>query len=471
MAAGEPVLSVAQMRAAEQALIDGGESVASLMERAGAGAAQWVWRLADGRPVTVLCGPGNNGGDGFVIARELQARGAEVRVIAPLEPRTEAAAAARHSWGGALVEDAAGEVLVDCLFGSGLTRPLASEHAALLARLAAAHAAAIAVDLPSGVDADSGAALNPGLPEYRLTLALGAWKRAHWLVPGDAPTGARMGERRLVDLGIAPPAGAARLIARPHLAPPAFDAHKYTRGLLAVVGGAMPGAGVLAARAAMHGGAGYVKLFAPHKSPATPDELVVDNAPLAEVTGEGALADERIDALLVGPGLGRDEAAAKRLRAVLARDRPCVLDADALVLLAPAMLAGRTAPLLLTPHAGELAQLCRAFEVEGEERIDRVLALARATGAVVVAKGPDTLVAAPDGALRFAPPAPSWLSTAGTGDVLAGMVASRLASGSDALGAAEEGLWLHGEAARRAGVAFTAADLICALPAAYAACL
>ena len=462
MSATEPVLTVAQMRSAEQALIDGGESVDSLMERAGAGAAQWVWRVSAGRPVTVLCGPGNNGGDGYVIARELQARGCEVRVMAPLEPRTEAAAAARRSWGGTPVEDASGGVLVDCLFGSGLTRPLDGEHAALLVRLAMAHALAIAIDLPSGIDADSGSELNEGLPEYRLTLALGAWKRAHWSMPGMA----RMGERRLVEIGIASPPDAARLIARPRLSRPAPDAHKYSRGLLAVVGGAMPGAGVLAARAAMHGGTGYVKLFAGHKSPATPDELVVDDSPLPE-----ALSDGRIDALLVGPGLGRNEAAEERLRAVLAREVPCVLDADALVLLAPEMLAGRAAPLLLTPHAGELARLCEAFGIEADDRIERALALAQAARALVVAKGPDTLVALPDGSLRFAPPAPSWLAIAGTGDVLAGLIASRLAAGRDPPSAAEEGLWLHGEAARLAGPAFTASDLIRAVPAAYEACL
>jgi hydroxyethylthiazole kinase-like uncharacterized protein yjeF len=462
MAAGEQVLTVAQMREREQALIDGGESVSTLMERAGRGAAQWVWRVAGGRPVTVLCGPGNNGGDGYVIARELRVRGTEVRVIAPLDPQTEAAIAARRSYHGPVVEHASGGVFVDCLFGSGLTRPLEPDHAALLARLSSTHEAAIAVDLPSGIESDSGEDLNPGPPAYRLTLALGAWKRAHWLMPGMA----RMGERRLVEIGIAPAEGAARLLARPHFSPPALDAHKYSRGLLAVVGGAMAGAGVLAARAAMHAGAGYVKLFAPHKPSATPDELVLDDGPL-----EDGLADDRIDALLVGPGLGRDKEAEGRLCAVLARDLPTVLDADALVLLAHKMLAGRTAPLLLTPHAGELARLFERFEIAGEDRIERLLLLARSTGAVVIAKGPDTLIASADRSLRFAPPAPSWLSTAGTGDVLAGIAASRLATGCDLLAAAEEAVWLHGEAARLAGVAFTAAVLIQAIPPAYERCL
>jgi hydroxyethylthiazole kinase-like uncharacterized protein yjeF len=462
MQAGEQVLTVAQMRSGEQSLIDGGESVASLMGLAGTGAAQWVWRVAGGRSVTVLCGPGNNGGDGYVIARELHRRGAEVRVIAPLDPRTEAAIAARQSYEGQILEDAKGGVLVDCLFGSGLTRPLDAEHAALLARLASNHSASIAVDLPSGIHSDNGAVLNEGLPAYNLTLALGAWKRAHWLIPGMA----RMGERRLVDIGIAPVPGAARLITRPRLTAPPPDAHKYSRGLLAVIGGAMPGAGVLAARAAMHAGAGYVKLFALHRSPATPDELVADERPLDHL-----LTDDRLDSLLVGPGLGRDREAEERLRAVLARDLPTVLDADALVLLAPEMLAGRSTPLLLTPHAGELARLCERFGVENGDRIERALTLAQSTGAVVIAKGPDTLIAAPDGALRLTPPAPSWLSIAGTGDVLAGIAASRLATGRDSLSAAEEAVWLHGEAARLAGIAFTAAGLVNAISSAYAECL
>ena len=462
MRAPDQILTVAQMRAAEQALIDAGESVSSLMERAGRGAADYVRRIAAHRPVTVLCGPGNNGGDGYVIARVLRDAGLKVRVIAPLAPATEAAGAAREAWGGEEVDDAAGGVFVDCLFGSGLSRPLDATLAALLQRLAGQHEQRIAVDLPSGVESDSGAVLNDDLPHYDLTLALGAWKFAHWLMPAMP----LMGERRLVDIGIAPIADAARLIGRPALAAPAADAHKYSRGLLAVIGGAMPGAGVLASRAAMHAGAGYVKLFAAHRSPATPDELVVDDRPLDE-----ALGDERIDAVLIGPGLGRDNEAEARLVKALQADLPTLCDADALVLLDPAMLEARSAPLVLTPHAGELDRLCGSFGMGDASRLERVRQLAEASGAVVIAKGPDTLVAAPGEPLRVAPPAPSWLSTAGTGDVLAGIAASRLATGVPAAEAAAQAVWLHGEAARLAGAAFTASGLIEAIPAAFAACL
>jgi len=462
MAAIEQVLTVAQMRAAEQALIDGGETVESLMERAGKGAAEWVWRMAGERPVTVLCGPGNNGGDGYVIARELHRRSVPVAIVAPLDPATEAARAARATYEGAFAEGGEGAVLVDCLFGSGLTRPLSAELQALVNDLAARHPSRIAIDLPSGIESDSGRPLNDNLPDYQLTISLGAWKFAHWLMPAMA----KMGERRLIDIGVTPVPGAARMIARPQLSAPPRGAHKYSRGLLAVVGGAMPGAGMLAARAAMHGGAGYVKLFAEKRPATAPDELVVDTSPLAE-----SLADQRINALLVGPGLARDTAAHQRLAAILARDLPTVTDADALVLLEPDMLKGRSAALVMTPHEGELARLCASFAITAETRLDRAKALSAATNAMVVAKGPDTLIAAPDGGLQIARPAPSWLSTAGTGDVLAGLTASRLASGSAPTVAAAEAVWLHGEAARIAGPAFTAAELVKALPEAYAACL
>jgi len=454
------------MRAAEDALIAGGTSVAELMKRAGAGAAEWVWRMAGGssggRPVTVLCGPGNNGGDGYVIARVLAARGVPVSVVAPLAPVTEAAKAARAGWGGETAPFAEGAVLVDCLFGTGLTRALSDDHAGLLQGLAAAHPFRIAVDLPSGVESDSGAALNDDLPHYDLTLGLGAWKRAHWLMPACA----RMGERRLVAIGLSPVQGAGRLVGRPHLHAPEPDSHKYARGLLAVVGGTMPGATMMAARAAMHGGAGYVKLLAEKRPDGVPDNLVVETTPLADVLGDG-----RIDAVLVGPGLGRGQQSVARLEASLASGLPLVVDADALHLLTPARLRKRQAPLIVTPHGGELAALCQAFGVEPLGKVEQALALAQALGAVVVAKGADTLVAGPDGTLAFTIAASSWLSVAGTGDVLAGIIASRLATGTSPMQAAEQAVWLHGEAARLAGPVLTPDMLIAALPAAWSLCL
>jgi hydroxyethylthiazole kinase-like uncharacterized protein yjeF len=458
------VLTTEQTRAAEQALFDAGTSVSELMEIAAGGAAEWIRRVAAGRPVTVLCGPGNNGGDGYVIARRLREAGNAVTVVAPLAPATDAAKEAKRRWGGPVATadgGAQGEVFVDCLFGSGLARPLVAEHALLLRDLAARHRYKVAVDVPSGIASDSGAVLNERLPRFDLTLALGAWKFAHWSLPGRK----LMGQMRLVPIGIAGVEGAARLVTRPKIAPPDADSHKYLRGLLAIVAGAMPGASLLAAAAAQGAGAGYVKLVAKAPDPRTPADLVTETAPPAE-----ALADPRVAAVLIGPGLGRDGAAKAMLGDALRQSRRLVLDADALMLLAPNML-GRDVPLLATPHVGELDTLCRTFGVIAEGRRERALALAKVSGMVVLAKGPDTCIAAPDGRLALAPPAPSWLSVAGTGDVLAGIAASRMASGADPFAAACEAVWLHGEAARRAGPTFTPSQLAERVSEALAACL
>lgn len=460
----DQILTVAQMQAAEQALIDGGETVSSLMERAGTGAADYVWRLSAGRPVTVLCGPGNNGGDGYVIARVLRERGVAVQVVAPMEPKTAAARAARAAWAGEPVAQASGEVFVDCLFGSGLARSLDPAMESLLGDLASAHGLRVAVDLPSGVDADSGECLNAALPSYDLTIALGAWKAAHWQMPAME----LMGARRLVDIGAAPVPDAMQLASRPRLAAPSMGAHKYSRGLISVVGGVMPGAAVLAARAAQHGGAGYVRIETSGREffPLPPDIV------LRRVSTEELFHDRWIDAVLIGPGLGRGSEAQGLLANVLELDIPTVCDADALHLLEPPMLQGRSAALIVTPHDGEREALNEAFGVVGDGRIEEAVELAEALGAVVLAKGPDTLIAAPGVPLTFMPPASSWLSTAGTGDVLAGLVASRLAvGGDDPVRATAEACWLHGEAARLAGPAFSAGTLVARLPQAWRAFL
>lgn len=464
MPASHQILSVAQMRAAEQALIAAGATVETLMDRAGRGAAEWIWRAAARQRVTVLCGPGNNGGDGYVIAQALHARGCDVAAVAAYEPRTFAAQNARRLFTGAVLErDASvhGEVFVDCLFGSGLTRSLAPEDAALMTRLAASHRLSVAVDVPSGLDADSGALLGE-VPAFDLTVALGAWKRAHYLMPASAT----MGSVRLVEIGIAPVEGSAKRISRPELKAPAADAHKYERGLLAVVGGAMPGAAILAAAAAQGAGAGYLRLLTQSVA-AVPHDIVQVSGPMAD-----ALDDDRLGAVLIGPGLGRDAEARERLSLSLSAQKPTVLDADALMLVGAPDLEGRTAPLIATPHGGELVALERAFACAAAgSKIDRAVALAHASGMIIVAKGPDTLVAAPDGRVACAQRATSWLSTAGTGDVLAGTIASRLATGAEPFMAACEGVWLHGEAARLCPPAFTASDLARAIPRALELCL
>jgi len=462
MTHADAILTVAQMRAAEQALIDGGETVSSLMERAGTGAADWVWRAAGHRPVTVLCGPGNNGGDGYVIARELARRGSKVTVVAPMEPTTEAAIAAWQSWGAEPESRGHGGVLVDCLFGSGLTRPLSPELMALLASEAERHALRVAIDIPSGIDSDTGKPLNEGLPAYELTLALGAWKPAHALMPAMAA----MGEIRLVPIGIPDQPGAGHMIGRPHLTAPAREGHKYTRGLVLVVEGPMTGAALLACLGAMHAGAGAVRLSTGRLHPAVPPDVVLKAEPLAEV-----LEDRRTGAVVAGPGLGRDEAARERLRLVLAAGLPCVIDADALALLTPDSLASFDAPLVLTPHAGEMATLAKSFGLADDGKVEQALALARAARGVVVSKGPDTVIAAPDGRTGFVRSPTSWLSVGGSGDVLAGIVAARLAATCDAYRAACEGAWLHTEAGRLAGPAFLASELAQHVSEAYAAAL
>lgn len=460
----EQILTVEQMRAAEQRIFDAGTPVFELMQLAAGRAAEWVRRIAAGRSVTILCGPGNNGGDGYVIAHRLAIAGLSVQVVAPEPPKTDAAKQARELWGRAVLTSggkAQGEVFVDCLFGSGLTRPLSGAHALLLRDLAGRHQIAIALDMPSGIASDTGALFNEKLPCFDVTLSLGAWKFAHFMLPGRE----KMGTLRLVRIGIDRVEGAVELLHKPKLTGPKSDAHKYTRGLGVIVGGAMTGAGRLAAEAAMRGGAGYIKLC-PHDAAAGTNPALVEDAGDLEPI----VTDKRADAVLVGPGLGRDDVAKARLNTALSSAKPLVLDADALVLLKPAMLADDQ-PVLVTPHDGELDALCRSFSVIADGRRDRAQALARAANIVVLAKGPDTVIAAPDGRMVLAVPAPSWLSVAGSGDVLAGIALSRMANGSDPFTAACEAVWLHGEAARLCGAAFTPLELAHNVSGALARCL
>ena len=452
------------MRVAERR---SGIPLAELMERAGRAVAEQVRRFALDRPVLMLCGPGNNGGDGYVAARVLDEWGLDVRLARSDEPATELARAAAARWTGGTValDDAeARPVVVDALFGVGLSRPLASTLGERLRRLMAGADWSLAVDVPSGLRCDDGADL--GSAATSATLALGALKPAHVLMPGLERCGAVL----LDDLGLVPE-GAIMASSRPRLTAPAKNAQKFTRGLVAVVGGPMHGAGRLAARAALNAGAGYVRLHPPAPIFPEPDALVV--AVSADLTE--ALDDDRIGAIVVGPGLGRDHAAEARLMAALASERPLVIDGDALSLLgndAAETLAGRTKPVILTPHSGEFGRLGGAGENGWDGgKIVATQALAQATGAVVVHKGPDTVVAGPDGRTRVSVAGPSWLATAGTGDVLAGTVAARLAVSGEPFRAAAEAVWLHARAAQLAGPAFHADQLIPLLPQAVAECL
>lgn len=448
------------MRAAERA---SGVALDELMERAGLAVAAEARRFANGRPILVLCGPGNNGGDGWVAARWLAEWGHDVAVAQAADPATDLARAARSRWTGAvssLEEAAPRPLVVDSLFGVGLSRPLDEAIAAQLRRLAGAAELVLAVDVPSGLFCDYGRDL--GAVRADVTLALGALKPAHRLMPGLDFCGTVLLDR----LGLDADSDTYDLV-RPSLPEPERDAHKFTRGLVAVVGGSMHGAGRLAARAALSSGAGYVRLLTMEPVRSDPDALVIQ---VADTLGD-QLVDGRIGAVVVGPGLGRDSAARDRLQVALDSGRPLVIDGDALSLLgedAADRLVPRRAPTVLTPHSGEFARLGGNGEAD---KITATRGLARATGAVVVHKGPDTVIAVPDGRVRVSAAGPSWLSTAGSGDVLAGTVAARLAVTGGGFEAASEAVWLHARAAQLAGPAFHADDLMALLPAALSECL
>lgn len=453
---GAPILSVAQMRVAEQALFDAGTDPYALMRRAGEGAAEIIWRAGVKRDTLVLCGPGNNGGDGYVIARRLRELGVPVRVAAQGEPKTESAVKARADWGGS-VEDVMtappAAQLVDALFGIGLTRGLDVALSRRLDQLVGAAGHSYAVDVPSGVESDAAIALSP-VPRFTHCIALGAWKPAHALMPARGFAEQHV----LVDIGIEAPADAAQMLPVPHLEAPAAAAHKYTRGLVAVVAGEMPGAAALCAEAAARGGAGYVRLL-------TEDVAT----PLCHAIVRSASLDfTRARAVLVGPGLGRTIEARDRFAQALNSGVPVVADADALHHLGEEGGRALTPPAIITPHESEFVRLFG--ELPGN-KIDRTRAAASSSGSLVVHKGPDTVIAAPDGRSVVAPSASPWLSTAGTGDVLAGLCAARLAVTGDPFRAACEAVWLHGDAARRTRAAFVADDLVRNIPAAYASAL
>jgi hydroxyethylthiazole kinase-like uncharacterized protein yjeF len=458
----DAILTAAQIRAAEQAAFDAGVEPYALMERAGRTAADIIWRAGHRRDLLVLCGPGNNGGDGFVIARVMRERGVPVRVAALGESRTDSAQRAKAAWDGP-VEDMMTAVpatqIVDALFGTGLSRGLDDAVADRLCTLVNSAAASYAVDLPSGVESDGGGLLS-AVPRFGVTIALGAWKPAHLLQPASE----RCGRLILAPLDI-PLSSDVRCLSAPELTMPDVDAHKYSRGLVAVVGGGMAGASLLASEAAARSGAGVVRRLAADM-PSGGAHAIIHRKVMHADALAGELDDQRIAALLVGPGLGLDADARARLGAALDSGHPLVLDADALTLLGKDDTLSIPSEAILTPHEGEFG---RMFGKLPGSKIDRARAAAKASGAVIVYKGADSVVAAPDGRVAVEGRASSWLSTAGTGDVLAGLAAGRLAVTRDPFRAACEAVWLHADAARRCRPAFVADDLLGALPAAIAA--
>jgi len=456
--ASDPILTAAEMRAAEQRAIDAGTSVDVLMERAGAAIAEAAWRVTGAAETLVLCGPGNNGGDGYVAARLLRDRGVPVRLAAATPAKAEAAHKAAAKWNGpieTLAEAQRAPVVIDALFGTGLTRALEASLADPLARLCRSAHRRIAVDLPSGTATDDGRLLGP-VPAFDLTVALGALKPSHVLLPSAE----RCGQVTVADIGLGAFEARTHRIGQPRFTIPSHDANKYSRGKLVVIAGDMPGASLLAALAGQRSGAGYVELLGAG-SDGAPHSLVRRD------WDERALEDKRVAAIVVGPGLGRGKTARNRLDAVLASGKPLLLDADSLTLIGKSRHE-RLAGHILTPHWGEFV---RIFGDSGQDRLTQARAAAAASQAIILLKGADSIVAHPDGRAAIAPLAPSWLASAGTGDVLAGIVGALRAQGLLPLEAASTGLWLHAEAARLAGPMLIADDLITRLPAAVSACL
>src|SRR5687768_13932945 len=339
-----PILTNDAMRAAEQAAIDAGTPVEELMERAGAALAEAAYRFAGPRPALVLAGPGNNGGDGYVAARQLAARGIPVRIAVLAEPRSEAAKAARHShWQGNVEQLGSSTepapLVIDALFGTGLKRGVKRSVSEQLSRLCEAAIATLACDVPSGVESDSGAELSP-VPDFDMTVTFGALKPAHRLQPAMG----KCGRVVLADIGIDADA-AWHEIRRPELPPLDPQGHKYSRGLVHCLAGTMPGAIALAATAAARSGAGYVRVSTSKPIEGMPASIVQ--------TGAADLNDERIGCILVGPGLGDIP---QVLTLALTSKAPKVIDADAIGLVGEAeRLKGHDA--IVTPHASEFEKL------------------------------------------------------------------------------------------------------------------
>jgi len=485
-AAPREVLTVAEMAAADRAAVAAGIPEQALMEAAGAAVAQAAGaRLPPGGRVLVLCGPGNNGGDGFVAARLLRAAGHAVRLAAsqPVAAYRGAAGQAAQAWSGgteALADlhgQAPADLVIDALFGAGLSRPLEGSAAAVARALNARGAAVLAVDVPSGVGGDSGEAPGGLALRALATVTFCRKKPAHLLLPGRE----LCGEILLADIGI--PDSVVKA-----LAPRTFEAgawlaeglprrgpanHKYDFGYLLIRGGAtMTGAARLAARAALRGGAGLVAVAAPPAAlpvyATVAGSLILLPAEMPAAWVE-LLRDPRRNALLVGPGNGVTPETRATAEAALASGRSLVLDADALTVFAgeaPALAAQVRGPLVVTPHEGEFRRL---FPELAGDKLARVRAAAKLLGAVVLLKGFDSVIAAPDGRAAINASAPAALAVAGSGDVLAGLIGALLAQGLPAFEAAALAAWLHGRCAEGAGRGLIADDLPEQLPALFAA--
>lgn len=455
------LLTPTQMAQADQAAAQHGHAGPALMEAAGRAVARAIQRRIKRGRVLVLAGPGNNGGDGYVVARLLAHDGWPVRVaaLAPPRPHADAAHAARL-WRGPIVpfnpaEAARSDVVIDAVFGAGLTRPLTD----LVADTLRAARRLVAIDVPSGLDGATGQPLGYA-PTAELTVTFFRLKPGHLLLPGRN----LCGHIELADIGIpdivletvAPNtfAGLPSLWRLPSLT---TESHKYTRGHVTVVGGAtMTGAARLAAEAARRAGAGMVTIAARGAAEtyrSSEPGLLVTEAPITDL-----LKDDRRKVWVCGPGLGPDEARTT-FPALIAANRVVVGDADVFSAFTgdPDALKGAA---VLTPHAGEFA---RVFGAPNDDRLAAVRNAAERTGAVVLLKGADTIIASPDGRAAINLSAPPWLATAGAGDVLSGIIGGLLAQGMAAWDAAAAGAYLHGRAAALVGPGLVVEDLLPAL--------
>ena len=511
---GYELLSADEMGRADRAAVAAGVASLTLMEAAGravADAARALLGSGVSGVAAVVCGPGNNGGDGFVAARHLRERGMKVR-LGSLGPRDALRGDAAHmatQWGDGIeplspaILDGA-DIIVDAMFGAGLSRPLDAEAAEVAAAMNAAGKPIVAVDVPSGLDGTTGRAVGDAVVQAMQTVAFFRLKPGHLLLPGRR----LCGEVQLADIGI--PASVLTEIApqtfanrpdlwRAHYPWPSLDGHKYTRGHAVAVSGPpdMTGAARLAAYGALRIGAGLVTLVGSGAATAINathvTAVMVRAAPTDAALAE-FLADKRRNAVVIGPGAGATGATAASVLTVLASGASAVLDADAITAFAPRdeeapvkaaglgfivrsaepepggqglfdAIKARSAPAVLTPHEGEFARLFG--EVQGS-KLDRARHAARESGAIIVLKGPDTVIAAPDGRAAINDNAPPWLATAGSGDVLAGFVIGLLAQGMPAFEAACTAVWLHGECANAFGIGLISEDLPDVLPGALA---
>jgi hydroxyethylthiazole kinase-like uncharacterized protein yjeF len=484
------LLTTAEMAEADRLTITGGVPGITLMENAGRAVADAAAARLQGGRVVVVVGPGNNGGDGFVAARHLTERGYAVRVsfVGERAKLKGDAARAAERWNGPTEQASPGsladcDIVVDALFGAGLDREVEGLPRAMIAAMNAASVPVIAVDLPSGVNGTTGAVMGMAVDATH-TVTFFRRKPGHLLLPGRL----HCGTIEVADIGI-PDSVLATIkpmtfANRPRLWGSAFplpkaEGHKYTRGHVVVVSGGLSttGAARLGARGALRAGAGLVTLASPREAlsvNATASLAVmvrpVDGpAELAEF-----LSDKRRNAVVLGPGAGVGPAMREAVGAALTSEAAVVLDADALTSFAeePAALMSAIVKrvgrgVILTPHEGEFSRLFKAINknFKVHEKLEKTRQAARFSGAVVLLKGADTVVAAPDGRASIADNAPPYLATAGSGDVLAGMIAGLLAQGMPAFDAASAAVWLHGEAASEFGPGLISEDLPEALPA------